>query len=411
MSVLPYATPSNTEEASRLKWPADARQTVERSLLAAHRWLEENEFAAYDPFEGLSSGLRPLTLGTKFGRQVLVQIVRRSPVNLRPFIGIRPTTSTKGMGFLAQGYLRWSEYEGSPALKEKAISCYRWLAEHSSSGYSGSCWGNHFDYQTRLYYAPAGTPTVVWSSLIAKAFLEAYEKLGDPWYLTVARGTCEFILRDLPRPKDSHGFGFSYIPLAPVRVHNANCLAAALLARVYKHTQEPELYQAATDALSYAVSYQEVDGSWTYGPDESCGWTDSWHTAYVLDSLHDYALGTGDSRFEKSCRRGWEYYLRNFFLPDGTPKYYWNGVYPIDIQSGSQAIETLCRFQTWNADAVPLAVRVALWTIEHMQDRDGHFYFQRRRFFVSRTPTFHWGQATMVSALSVLLLHMRNEQN
>jgi hypothetical protein len=249
----------------------------------------------------------------------------------------------------------------------------------------------------------------VWSALIAKAFLEAYEKLGDPWYLSVARGTCEFILRDLPRPRDSRGFCLSYIPFAPVRVHNANCLGAALLARVYRHTKEQELYQVATEALAYTVTDQDSDGSWAYGPDENCKWIDSWHTAYVLDSLQDYASGTGDQQFDKSRRLGWDYYRQNFFLNDGTPKYYWNGVYPVDIQSASQAIETLCRFIDWNPEALALAVRVALWTIEHMQDSDGHFYFQRGRYFVNRTPTFHWGQATMISALSLLLLHLRNE--
>jgi hypothetical protein len=408
MSVSPYVTPSRAEEASELNWPADAQQRIEASLRAVHRWLEEHHYAAFDPFEGLSSALRPLTLGTKFGRQVLVQIVRRSPVNLRPLLGIRPTTGTKGIGFLAQGYLRWSEYAADPALRDKAISFYRWLGEHTSAGYSGPCWGNHFDYQTRLYYAPANTPTVVWSSLIGHAFLEAYERIGDPGYLSIARGTCEFILRDLPRLQDSKGFCLSYIPFAPVRVHNANCLGAALLARVYQHTREEELFQVATDALNYTVSYQSADGSWTYGPEETCAWVDSWHTAYVLDSLEGYAVGTGDRRFEDSCRRGWDFYRQSFFLPDGTPKYYWNGTYPIDIQSAAQALETLCRFQHWNPEALSLAVQVALWTIDHMQDSDGHFYFQRHKFFVNRTATFHWGQATMVSALAGLLLHMKN---
>jgi hypothetical protein len=314
------------------------------------------------------------------------------------------------MGFLAQGYLRWSEYRDDPALRDKAITLYRWLIEHTSTGYSGPCWGNHFDYQTRLYYAPAKTPTVVWSSLIGHAFLEAYQKTGDPEYLAVARGTCEFVLRDLPRTREAKGLCLSYIPTTTVRVHNANCLGAALLARVYQYVREEELLQVATDALDYTVDCQLADGSWPYGPDETCEWVDSWHTAYVLDSLEDYAAGTGDPRLEDSCRRGWDFYRQNFFLPDGTPKYYWNRTYPIDIQSASQAIETLCRFQRWNPEALSMAVHVALWTISHMQDPDGHFYFQRRKWFVNRTATFHWGQATMVSALACLLLHMKNER-
>jgi len=403
--------PCRREGALKSNWPADAQQSIQESLSGVHRWLEEHHYAGYDPFEGLSSRFRPLTLNTKFGRQVLVQIVRRSPVNLRPLLGIRPTTTTKGMGFLAQGYLRWSQYAADQTLHDKAVSCFGWLTEHTSDGYSGPCWGNHFDYQTRLYYAPAKTPTAVWSSLVGRAFLDAYETIGDASYLEVARGTCEFILRDLPRTSNCNGCCISYVPHAIAHVHNANCLSAALLARVYQYTKEHELYQVATESFTYTVDRQQSDGSWTYGPQENCAWVDNWHTAYVLDSLQDYARGTGDRRFEEACRRGWDFYRRNFFLADGAPKYYWNGLYPIDIQSASQSIETLCRFHCWDSEALSLAVRVALWTIERMQDEDGHFYFQRHKHFVNRTPTFHWGQATMVSALSFLLLHMQNEQD
>ena len=58
---------------------------------------------------------------------------------------------------------------------EKAEFALQWLIEHQSTGYSGACWGNHFDYQSRAFYLPKGVPTVVWTSLIGHAFLDAYE--------------------------------------------------------------------------------------------------------------------------------------------------------------------------------------------------------------------------------------------
>jgi len=46
---------------------------------------------------------------------------------------------------------------------------------------------------------------------------------------------------------------------------------------------------------------------------------------------------------------------------------------------------------------------VAGWTIENMQDDDGHFYYRRyNSWLVNKTPTLHWGQATMLSALAAL---------
>ena len=135
-------------------------------------WLVSHDYAGYDPFEGLNSNLRPLTFGSKFLRQCLVQFVRRCPFNIRPLLGIHPSQSSKGMGFLARGYLRWNAIEPDASLQRKAQMCLDWLMEHYSKGYSGYCWGNHFDYQTRAYYAPAGTPTIVWSSLIGLTFIE-----------------------------------------------------------------------------------------------------------------------------------------------------------------------------------------------------------------------------------------------
>jgi hypothetical protein len=388
----------------RVRVSSQARAAITSAVERLDSWIEAHQYAGYEPFDGLSSFLRPLTFGTKFGRQALVQAVKRAPFNVRPWLGIRPATSTKGMGFLARGYLRWNQVQPEKKLLEKANYCLDWLRSNRSTGFSGPCWGNHFDYQTRTYYLPANFPTIVWSSLIGHAFVDSFELTGAESDLQEARGTCEFILRDLPRYPDKQGTCISYVSHADVRVHNANALGAALLSRVYKCTQERELYETATEALAYTVGHQNSDGSWFYGEQSNLHWIDNWHTAYVLDSLLDYETGTGDTRFHVACEAGWKFYYGHFFKPDGCPAYYHNRVYPVDIQCASQSIETLCRFSEWDPDILHTALRVAEWTIANMQDPGGNFYFQRHPSYVNRTPCFHWGQATMLSALTLLLL-------
>ncbi len=380
---------------------------IETSLERLDKWIQQNHSAGYEPFDGLGSFVRPLTFGTKLGRQALVQLVKRSPINLRPWIGIRPATSTKGMGFLARGYLRWDALHPGSGFKQKADYCLNWLRANGSAGFSGPCWGNHFDYQTRTYYLPANAPTVVWSSLIGQAFVDSFEMTGSSSDLEEARGVCEFILRDLPRYRDEEGTCISYVAHADVRVHNANALAAGLLSRVYSHTGEPELRETARQALAYTVGHQNEDGSWFYGEQPNLHWIDNWHTAYVLDSLRDYELGTGSQRFHQAGELGWKFYFRRFFRDDGCAKYYHDEVYPIDIQCASQSLETLCRFSHIDQEALSTAVRVALWTIANMQDESGYFYFQRRPHYINRTPCFHWGQATMLSGLTFLLRQLR----
>src|SRR5579872_6366058 len=121
---------------------------IHESIMRLARWLEEHDYRGYDTFDGLSSPLlRPLTFETRLLRTVLLQGVRRFPVNLRPLLGIKRAHSSKGMAFLARGFLRLLEATGEKIWAERARIALDWLIEHQSPGYSGACWGNHFDYQ------------------------------------------------------------------------------------------------------------------------------------------------------------------------------------------------------------------------------------------------------------------------
>ncbi|MGA8678343.1 MAG: hypothetical protein WB621_24255, partial [Candidatus Acidiferrales bacterium] len=177
------------------------RLSKDQILESIHRlseWLEKNDYRGYDTFDGLNAKyLRPLTFETKFLRTVLQQGVRRFPVNVRPLLGIPKNRSTKGMGYLARGFIRLQQATGDKSWGDKAESALQWLIENESTGYSGACWGNHFDYQSRGFYLPKGVPTIVWTSLIGHAFLDAYDHFKRDNYLQVAASACEHISRDL----------------------------------------------------------------------------------------------------------------------------------------------------------------------------------------------------------------------
>jgi len=388
---------------------SSALAQIESSIGRLNRWLQENDYRGYDTFDGLNAWyVRPLTFENPFLRTVLLQGVRRFPFNLRPALGIRKERSTKGMGFLACGFIRLHQATGDKQWAEKAKSALQWLMEHQSVGYSGACWGNHFDYQSRTFYLPRGTPTIVWTSLIGHAFLDAYEHFKEDRYLQVAVSACEHIVRDLEGVPDGDSVCISYIPRQISLVHNANTLGASLLARTFGITMNTQFGELATKAIRYAAKYQRTDGSWFYGEKENLHWVDNFHTAYVLDCLRYYANSTGDQQFRTNMIRGYEYWKTTFFLSDGTPRYYNTKTLPLDIQCCSQAIDTLVFFKDLDGEALSLAAKVARWTIENMQDRSGYFYYRRySRFIVNKTPTLHWGQATMLCALSGLCKSLR----
>jgi hypothetical protein len=59
----------------------------------------------------------------------------------------------------------------------------------------------------------------------------------------------------------------------------------------------------------------------------------------------------------------YEYWKKTFFLADGTPRYYDHKTLPLDIQCSSQAIDTLVFFHDRDPESLPLALKVAQWTI------------------------------------------------
>jgi rhamnogalacturonyl hydrolase YesR len=383
---------------------AALKATIYKSIEALVRWLEENDYRGYDTFDGLSARfVRPLTFETKFLRQVLQQSVRRFPLNLRPLLGITREYSSKGMGFLARGFIRLHKTTGDHVWKEKAEFALQWLIDNQSPGYSGACWGNHFDYQSRGFYLPKRVPTVVWTALIGHAFLDAYDHFQDDRYLEIAASACRHIVRDLGTLCDGEGICISYIPIQDTQVHNANTLGASLLARTYSHTGNESYRELAQKAMQYTAHYQRADSSWYYAEKQNHNWVDNFHTAYVLDCFKYYMESTGDHRFDHKMRNGYEYWKKTFFLSDGTPRYYNHKTLPLDIQCSSQAIDTLVFFHDQDPDGLQLAIKVAEWTITHMQDRTGYFYYRRYSpGLVNKTPTLHWGQATMLCALAGL---------
>jgi len=384
------------------------KDRVFESIRRVSDWLEKTDYRGYDTFDGLNSKLlRPLTFETNFLRTVLQQGIRRFPLNLRPLLGVPKGPSSKGMGFLARGFIRLHQATGDRVWRDKAEFALGWLIQNQSAGYSGACWGNHFDYQSRSFYLPKGAPTVVWTALIGHAFLDAYDHFQQESYLQVAISSCEHIVRDLETFSDGESLCIGYIPARiPAKnkqVHNANTLGASLLARTYSHTRNDSYRHLAGKAMQYTAQHQRPDSSWYYGEAANLHWVDNFHTAYVLDCFKHYMKSTGDDRFENSLMNGYGYWKKTFFLADGTPRYYDHKTLPIDIQCCSQAIDTLVFLKDRDSESLHLALKIAKWTIDQMQDPTGYFYYRRySRWLVNKTPTLHWGQATMLCALAGL---------
>jgi len=388
------------------------------SIAQAHdellQWCRLRDFAGHDPFDALNSRVlqaTPLT-HSRTARLISTQLIKHSPWNLRWLARVPRQKNSKGIALFALASLSRYRRLKTPEAEKEARGLLDELLRMQIVGYSGAAWGYNFDWQSRNFFAPRGTPMVVPTAFASRALLDAYKTFKDAKYLETARSSCEFILKDLRRSADSDDdegeLCFSYSPLDETKVFNASLFAAETLACVGVLAGESEFSDVANDlavrAARYVIRRQHDDGSWAYGAGPGQLWVDNFHSAYVLLSLwRIMKCLRGGVDLKPALERGYHFWRERFFLADGWPKYYHDTLYPADAHAAATAIITLIELQELDREALPLAETIAAWTSRNLRDSRGFFYYQRRRFYTVRTPFIRWTQAWVLYALARLL--------
>lgn len=395
------------------------RQILDSFIKLRHN-CEEEHYKGWDPYDGLNSKVfqaLPLLKKSALCREVVIQGFKRNPINLRRIAMVPKEHNAKGVGLFLQGYCNlvkavrkhteWSEPLGT---EDELLVKVREIAEllmslQSKGDYHGACWGYNFDWQARggLFF-PKYTPTVVATNFCATALMEAYELTGQKEWLDTALSSAEFVTRDLHRTPMEEGFLFSYSKFSGNdTVYNASLLGSRLLSYCYKYTGNEEYRQLAEESVKACCKGQREDGAWVYGLLPVQNWVDSFHTGYNLDGLVAYEENTDDIKYHKYIEKGFKYYIENFFESDGTPKYYDNRMYPIDIHCPGQLFVTLSRLHKFNENQ-ELAEKVMAWAVQNMQDKKGYFYYQLKKGISSKISYMRWSNAFMFCAMSYYLL-------
>ncbi len=387
---------------------------VKHSFDKLKAYCEKENFKGWDPYDGLNSKLfqaTPLKHSALF-RLIQIQTFKRSPINLRKLFLVKKDYNPKALGLFLTAYSNLYRLEKKEEYLQKLYFFKEQLEELKSEGYSGSCWGYNFDWQARrMFFFPKYTPTVVATTFVAFGLFDAYEATEDQRFFDLAISGAEFIKNDLKRTPKEKGFLFSYSPISGNdAVYNASLLGSKLLARAYFYTRNEEYKELARQSVLACVDAQADDGSWVYGEAPVQNWIDSFHTGYNIEAIHEYQKYTGSHEFDVAIQKGVDFYVKNFFLEDGTPKYYHNKVYPIDIHSPAQFIVTMCKLGLFD-EKKDLIDRVLHWTIENMQDTKGYFYYQLKKSFSSKIPYMRWSQAWMMYAMSFYLYYLQKEYN
>jgi len=332
---------------------ANKAESLPQVFQKLHNFCWALEWRGYDPYDGLNSPLARILPG-KQARQAWTQLHKRSPINLRPLCGIKPQLNSMAVALFAMG-----------SADERLLD----LLDSLRTPEGG--WGYPFGWQSRAFYAPPNTPNLICTALAVKA----YRRLGRKCDTSFVEGLIS----------ESGGERWiRYIPQSDTQVHNINLMGAALLGR--------------RDCMEFSVKRQQTDGSWWYGEAENQRWVDNFHTGYNLVALREYEQVTGDASFADAARRGFDYWDKVFWLVDGSPRYYHNRTYPLDIHCCAQGILTYLAFGN-----VTKADWVARWALKNMWDERGFFWYQQSRLATNRIQYLRWSQSWMYYALGELI--------
>lgn len=376
---------------------------VKKQLL---QFIENRHYVGWDPYDTLNTKWGWLRKG-KWPPVLAIQLQKRSPLDLRKILGVQPGLNPKTLALMLQAHALEAQ-NGDPTAPEKCQNLVATLKDCATSGYSGYCWGYHFDWASPVKYLKAYSPTVVVTGFVSKGLREWYRFSKDEKVLDILNGITKFIRKDLAWTTRDEGVCVSYSTEMTDLCYNASLLAGEHLAAMYNISGNEQDKEDAVKIMQYVVNTQQSNGAWFYSADPKTGKERKqidFHQGYVIDSIAYIAetLGVRDARVLMSIEKGMEFYRKMQFTNVGRSLYRWPKMNPLDIHNQSQGIITFSRQKKWNKDYLAFARTIVDYTIKNMWDRSGHyFYYRKFAFFTMKTPMMRWAQAWMYLAITQL---------
>lgn len=396
----------NTPAATAERGAAAHSDVLDRVLQTARA----DRYEGYSKHDGLNSPLLARVAGgSRLTRLAAIQVVTRSPVDIRPLVGVRKARNPKGLSLFARALLARHRMTGSASDAAQARELLDWLIDHPSAGFDGLCWGYPYPWQDVGFFAPRHFPNRVVTSFVGQALLDGYETLHEDRYLDAATRAVSFLLgapKTLLEDEDRRCVSYVPDPAIDWIVMDVSALSGALAARAGAITGDCELIREGGRLVRYVVSKQTDYGAWFYSdpPSASHITHDNYHTGFILDAILSYGLSAGSSEFDDAYRRGIEFYENRLFEPSGAARFMNDRLYPIDIHGCAQGIITFSLQQRHLGTGAATAGRVLGWTVSNMWDpSSGWFYYQRRRGYRTSIRELRWCQGWMSWALASYL--------
>lgn len=170
---------------------------IKDATLKLLAYCQKENWAGYDPYDALNSKLFAATpfYRSKYCRIALTQLLKRLPINIRPFLLINKEQNPKALALFLMSFVKLKKLGLLPDDSLVQTMVDRLIALRSPDALLASnlspstsrqyyCWGYSFPWQGREVLVPRGTPNLVCTVFVANALLDLYE---------LSRSSCDSI--------------------------------------------------------------------------------------------------------------------------------------------------------------------------------------------------------------------------
>lgn len=384
-----------------------------REILKLEANIEKNRLSGYDPYDIKSKSFYINAYKKKGWLRYFYYVLEFFfPILFRKINHVKPNSSFDSvLGYMIEGYIYLYLVEKNNDWKIKAEKLAKILIERSNKNYIGFSWGLPFGWQSGDNYFKPNTPNIVNTCEIASAFILLYEIEEKEEYKKVLVGIKDFIIKELKTTfEDDNKLCFSYTPNDNYRVHNANLLAAHILAKISIITKDSSLLILSNKMVNFSVDDQTEEGWLPYQYSNNnkahISSIDLYHSGYEMRSVYSVNRHIKSKKNEIFLKK-YMHFFKNYFFKNSYPitkrfKYF----DIVSIHGCAEAIYCLSTIKDENNSNLKIAENIGQWTLDNMAKKDGSFIYEIRIFnFLkqkSKISYIRWGNAVMFRALTKL---------
>ena len=392
-------------------------EPILKSVDKLFNWVVSNQYLGWDIYDGLNS---PLLRDIKnhYLRVIVLQANKYCPINMRPFLKIEKGLDLKGMTLFAQAYASLYSTTGDERYLHEMQNAVEYIKGKSlKEKYGYDCWASHYYPYTGIDRSTLSleTPDIIGTGQAIIALIESYKITKNAIEREIAASAVEYLAEELfIDDAEMPFFKYTGSDECPTDITlNASAQATEAISAFLALEYHSNLQSICEKASGTLLQTQRDDGAWVYSMYRN-GSTKrvqlDFHHGYIIDGLLAYLPYSDDQENIRNCiTRASDYYQNVLFKDDGRSYYRYPLPYPIDIHNQAQGIITFSKLSCLDRKYVDVASKIALWTIENMQDHSGYFYYQKWPIITNKIPHMRWGQAWMILALAEIMNKMNGD--